>query len=156
MGLHVILQQFILLLAWIVSAVLLASFGYGFYSEMSVWLSAPFLVLVLLSLFVGGANVASFLQRPSGKESDGRKPRLLLAAIPLAFVAASLDCTGLSPYGCTGFCTFIKVIWIPLLAVVCGAWVWRDAPKTGEGRRRVCHSGLDDVACPYRAALFMF
>ena len=38
--------------------------------------------------------------------------------IPLGYLASSLDCSGLSPSGCTTFCTFIKTIWIPLLAIV--------------------------------------
>jgi hypothetical protein len=44
---------------------------------------------------------------------------MLLAAIPLGFIASSLDCTGLNVEGCSPFCTFIKVVWTPLIAVVC-------------------------------------
>ena len=44
---------------------------------------------------------------------------MLVAAIPLGFLASSLDCTGLSAQGCSPFCTFVKLVWIPLIAVVC-------------------------------------
>jgi hypothetical protein len=44
---------------------------------------------------------------------------MLVALIPLGFLASSLDCTGLSAQGCSPFCTFVKLIWIPLIAAVC-------------------------------------
>jgi hypothetical protein len=132
-GLHVIVQQFILSLAWIVSAFLLAGFAYGFYKEMSLWLSVPFLGLVIISLLVGGANVASFVRRPALKEGVVVHRWALLPAMPLAYFAASLDCTGLSALGCTPFCTFIKSVWVPLLAIICGLWLWRLAGRQGRG-----------------------
>jgi hypothetical protein len=133
-GLHAIVQQFILSLAWILSAVLLISFAYGFYAEMSPWLSAPFLVLVLFSLLVSGANVISFIRGGATKEKALARrwiQGMLMLAIPLAYLAASLDCTGLSPAGCTAFCTFIKSVWTPLLAFVSVIWLLISARKQG-------------------------
>jgi hypothetical protein len=135
-GHHAIVQQFILSLAWIVSAVLLVSFAYGFYAEMSPWLSATFLGLVLISLLVSGANIAYFIRGGTIKETIVARQWLrwpLMMAIPLAYLAASLDCTGLSPAGCTPFCTFIKSVWIPLLAIVCAAWIFFAVRKQGRG-----------------------
>jgi hypothetical protein len=42
--------------------------------------------------------------------------------VPLAFLASSLGCTGLAAAGCTPFCTFVKLVWIPLLACACLAF----------------------------------
>jgi hypothetical protein len=39
--------------------------------------------------------------------------------IPFGFLASSLDCMGLSLHGCSPFCTFVKLIWIPLIALIC-------------------------------------
>src|SRR5262249_8456876 len=41
----------------------------------------------------------------------------LLLAVPLGFLASALDCTGLSLSGCSGFCTFVKNVWIPIIAL---------------------------------------
>jgi hypothetical protein len=135
-GLHAIVQQFILSLAWILAAVLLLGFSSGFYAEMSPWLSAPFLGLVLISLLVSGANIAYFMRGGAIKESTVARQWLrwpLMLAIPLAYLAASLDCTGLSPVGCSAFCTFIKILWIPLLALVCLLWLLKPARAHGTG-----------------------
>jgi hypothetical protein len=84
-------------------------------------LAAPFWLLALVALGVGLSNL--FLMRPGHTASLSKRSRLLLlAAIPLAFFASSLDCTGLSLMGCSPYCTFIKTIWAPLIAIACGAY----------------------------------
>ena len=56
------------------------------------------------------------------------KPALLLAAIPLGFLASSLGCMGLSLLGCSPFCTFVKLAWIPLLSIVCAIYFFVGKP----------------------------
>jgi hypothetical protein len=59
-------------------------------------------------------------RKESVNETRSRPGKLLLLlAIPLAFIASSLDCSGLSLQGCTPFCSFIKMVWIPLIAAAC-------------------------------------
>ncbi|GEM_PF-1667943 len=41
---------------------------------------------------------------------------LLLAALPLAFLGDSLSCTGLRLRGCSPFCGWIKLVWVPVMA----------------------------------------
>jgi hypothetical protein len=123
-----------------VSAVLLISFSYGFYTEMSPWLTVPFLGLVVISLLVSGANVASFIRGDAIEETAVARRRLewmLMLAIPLAYLAASLDCTGLSLLGCTPFCTFIKSVWTPVLAIVCVLWLLRSVREQGRRTSRL-------------------
>jgi hypothetical protein len=116
------LQTWLLRLGLVISAVLLIRFAIDFSEGMKWWLAAPFCLLVIFALGVGAANVVS-------SSSEGmtapRPPRdakcvLLLAAIPLGFLASSLDCMGLSLRGCSPYCTFAKLVWIPLIAIVCG------------------------------------
>lgn len=116
------LQQWLLRAGLVVSAVLLIRFAIDFSEGMKCWLGAPFCLLVTLALGLGVANVfsATRTKRVSAHQSATRG--LLLAAIPLAFLASSLDCMGLSPRGCSPFCTFVKLVWIPLMAAVCGVY----------------------------------
>lgn len=111
----------ILLLVQLAAAtVLLGRFVWDFAHEFPV-LAVPFAALVAASLFLFGLNTlkpaSALVARPWRIAESG-----LLAAIPLGFLASSLDCTGLSASGCTPFCTAIKVVWIPALAVVAVAY----------------------------------
>ncbi|HKA16700.1 MAG TPA: hypothetical protein VKN18_00150 [Blastocatellia bacterium] len=122
-------QQWLLRLGWVISAVLMIRFAIDFAARMSWWLVIPFCVLVIASLGLSLASILSF-KREEGSSvalrSTGAKGniawRLLLAAIPISLFASSLDCTGLSPYGCSPFCTFVKLVWIPVIAGLCVAY----------------------------------
>src|SRR6185369_6326092 len=113
------LQRWLLRIGLIISAILLIRFAIDFSIEMNWWLAAPFWLLVIAALAVSAINV--FDPRAPDRAADsGVKARaLLLAVIPLGFLASSLDCTGLSLQGCSPFCTFIKLVWIPLIAAIC-------------------------------------
>lgn len=113
------LQRWLLRIGVIISAILLIRFAIDFSIEMTWWLAAPFWLLVIAALAVSAINV--FAQRKFEPLSnlDSKAGSLLLTLIPLGFFASSLDCTGLSLQGCSTFCTFIKLIWIPLIALVC-------------------------------------
>jgi hypothetical protein len=116
------LQQWLLRLGVVISAVLLIRFAIDFSQGMKWWLAAPFCVLVIVALGVGVANVFSTARServPTHRPLCDAKRPLLLAAIPLAFLASSLGCMGLSLQGCSPFCTFVKLVWIPLLAIAC-------------------------------------
>src|SRR5262245_40212958 len=102
---------------------------------MRWWLVLPFCVLVIASLGLGLANLLSVKRKERsavGLPSNGAKASigwgLLLAAIPVSFLTSSLDCTGLSPYGCSPFCTFIKLLWISVVACLCSAYFWFGKP----------------------------
>src|SRR5205807_7134318 len=100
-------------------SVLLIRFAIDFSAKMKWWLAAPFCLLVAAALLVGLANVFGTPVARSARVPLRFRATILLAAIPLGFIASSLDCTGLSVEGCSPFCTFIKVVWTPLLAVAC-------------------------------------
>jgi hypothetical protein len=118
------LQQWLLRVGLAISAVLLIRFAIDFSERMTWWLAAPFCLLVFVTLAVGVANV--FGARSESVSADrplrDAKRALLLAAIPLGFLASSLDCMGLSLQGCSPFCTFVKLAWIPLLGIVCAIY----------------------------------
>lgn len=115
-------QRWMLRAGLIISAVLLIRFAMDFGERMSWWLAAQFWLLVIAALGVSALNVFGAATTDGAAESDLKARTLLLAAIPLGFFASSLDCTGLSAQGCSPFCTFIKLMWIPLIAVVCLAY----------------------------------
>ena len=92
-------------------------FAVDFSAEMNLFLAAPFCLLAAGSLFVGGANIFHARKPPLALPKALRAA--LLTVIPLGFLASSLGCTGLSLKGCSSFCTFIKLLWIPLVCVVC-------------------------------------
>ena len=124
-----IIQQFFLWAAGILAALLLTRFALDFSREMNAPLAAAFWALVLATLGVCMANLLSGRGKnlPDGLSNKVRAA--LLAAIPLGFIASSLDCTGLSLSGCTPFCTFIKIMWIPLMAILCAAvYFWPLGP----------------------------
>jgi len=89
---------------------------------MTWWLAAPFWVLVIVALGVGIANVLSVARSERMRADPDAKRALLLAAIPLGLLASSLDCMGLTLQGCSPFCTFVKLVWIPLIAVCCALY----------------------------------
>jgi hypothetical protein len=112
--------QLVLLRAGLmISAVLLIRFAVDFDEQMSWWLAAPFWLLVIVTLAVGTLNSFGGGLATSGTSSNTVARILLVGAIPLGFFASSLDCTGLSVHGCSPFCTFVKVFWIPLIAIAC-------------------------------------
>jgi hypothetical protein len=89
---------------------------------MSWWLVAPLWVLVIAALLAGAFNVFA-ARYVSSCDARSNARRLLVAAIPLGFLVSSLDCTGLSVHGCSPFCTFVKLAWIPLIASACIVYV---------------------------------
>jgi hypothetical protein len=125
------LQQWLLRIGLILSAVLLIRFAIDFSQRMRWWLAAPFCLLVFGALVVATHNVFGSVTPQLSKETRLRRfeRELLLAAIPLSFFASSLGCSGLSAAGCTPFCTFTKLIWIPLIALACGIYLL--APSQG-------------------------
>lgn len=94
---------------------LLVRFAVDF-SSQGFLLAAAFWALVAISMAAAAANIF----RAGAAAESGPSRALLLAAIPMAFLASSLDCTGLELSGCTRFCTFIKVVWVPIIAAACG------------------------------------
>jgi len=124
-------QRLLLWTAWIIAAILLGRFAIDFIHEMPALLAIPFVLLVGVTLGVAAINInAAGNPEPTGRERK-RKARLatalLLLSVPLGFIASSLDCTGLSLSGCTAFCTFIKMIWIPGIALGCVAYAIRPS-----------------------------
>jgi hypothetical protein len=114
------LQRLLFWTAWSTAALLLGRFVIDFIKEMPALLAAPFVLLVVVALGVAAILIIA------GENSEPTRQRtqsarlaitLLLLSVPLGFLASSLDCTGLSLSGCTPFCSFIKVIWIPVLAL---------------------------------------
>lgn len=123
------LQRLLLVAAWTVAAVLLGRFSIDFVKEMPALLAAPFVLLVGVALAVAALNLVAVNRRlPQSREyasASRLATALLLLSVPLGFLASSLDCTGLSLQGCTPFCTFIKLVWIPAMAVACVIyWRW--------------------------------
>jgi hypothetical protein len=119
------LQQWLLRLGLVISAVLLIRFAIDFSEGMKWWLAAPFCLLVIVALGVGVANVFSVVKSENvttHRPLRDAKGVLLLAAIPLGFLASSLGCMGLSLQGCSPFCTFVKLVWTPLIAAVCAGY----------------------------------
>lgn len=122
------LQQWLLRAGLVVSAALLIRFAIDFCERMVWWLAVPFTLLIGATLLIAARNV--FDDSMIRKELPPYQPAaaLLLAAIPLGFLASSLDCSGLELEGCSSFCTFVKLVWIPLIAVCCIAYLftrWR-------------------------------
>lgn len=112
-------QRWMLRAGLVVSAVLLIRFAIDFGVRMSWLLAAPFWLLVIAALGVSAINTLGAAPTDGTADSDSKRRMLLLATIPLGFFASSLDCTGLSLQGCSSFCTFIKLVLIPLIAAVC-------------------------------------
>lgn len=105
---------------------LLIRFAIDFSQGMKWWLALPFCALVFVTLGVGASNVFGAVTRD---KADSRKPPrdlkqvFLLIAIPVGFLASSLDCTGLTLQGCSPFCSFVKLAWIPIILGVSAVYV---------------------------------
>ncbi|MEW6130241.1 MAG: hypothetical protein AB1757_24615 [Acidobacteriota bacterium] len=112
------IQQFWLWLSLTLAAILLTRFAIDFTNEMPLLLAIPFDGLVLATLAIAFWNIIRFNSSQPLSSVNSLTGNFLLAAIPLGFWASSLDCSGLSLSGCTPFCTFIKIGWIPLMAAV--------------------------------------
>jgi hypothetical protein len=131
-------QQWLLRIGWLIAAVLMIRFALDFSVGMSWWLALPFCVLVLASLGLGFVNLLELKGRGRApkdlrpKRTKGTKGSVgwvvLLAAVPISFLTSSLDCTGLSLYGCSPLCTFIKLVWIPVIAGLCATYFWIGKP----------------------------
>ena len=115
----------ILCIGLLVASVLLARFAIDFSYVMVPLLAVPFWALVLAALSLISINL--FLSRTGKRinEPTGRNQAVLLVAIPLGFLASTPDCMGLTLEGCTAYCTFVKLGWIPLMTLVCAAYLIR-------------------------------
>ena len=120
------LQPWLLRVGLVISAVLLIRFAIDFSQGMKWWLAGPFWLLVSVALGVGIGNVLSTATSEKATDRRTKARALLLAAIPLGFLASSLDCMGLSLQGCSSYCTFVKLAWILLLAAVCVLYFFTD------------------------------
>src|SRR5262245_57871264 len=124
-------QRLLAIAAWLVCGLLLLRFAVDFDAQGPI-LAVPFWGLVALAVGVMGVNAFSAPKPPDcdkDKAGNRRMRALLLSFIPLAFLASSLECTGLSLHGCSPFCTFIKLGWIPLITAACLLY-----HITGDGR----------------------
>ncbi|HWX42870.1 MAG TPA: hypothetical protein VN345_17110 [Blastocatellia bacterium] len=124
------IQRLLLVVGLGLAALLLGKFAIDFLAQ-DLLLGAPFVVLVLATLITGATNLfkrSSPADDVSGEDvalkttpkltwRTAAAPILLVAAIPLGFLTSSLDCTGLSLSGCSHFCTFVKDIWVPMIAL---------------------------------------
>jgi hypothetical protein len=117
------LQRVLLYIAVGVAAFLLLGFALDFTALMPWLMVVPFWLLVIAALAVALSNISRNRSRNALPKSARA---LLLAMIPLGFAASSLDCTGLSLNGCTPFCTFVKTIWIPAIAVLCATYFFKS------------------------------
>lgn len=122
MGASFRLQHSLLVAGAIIAAILLARFAIDFGAGTNVALAGAFWLLVACALSVAVANLAGSRKTTTEQPLSRASQAALLAAIPLAFMASSLDCTGLELMGCSSYCTFIKLAWIPLIAFACAAY----------------------------------
>ncbi|HET8675964.1 MAG TPA: hypothetical protein VFO63_09275 [Blastocatellia bacterium] len=102
---------------------MLIRFAIDFSHEMAPLLAVLFWALVLAALSIASINL--FLCK-KGERIDNptiRGQAVLMVAIPLGFLASTLDCMGLTLGGCTSFCTFVKLGWIPLMTLACSAYL---------------------------------
>lgn len=120
------LQRLLLYVAWAMAAFLLSRFAIDFTIEMNRLMAVPFWLLVIAALAVAFSNIIAANEKRARGSLPKRARALLLAFIPLGFIASSLDCTGLSLSGCTPFCTFIKTVWVPAMAIMCAAYFFKQ------------------------------
>lgn len=114
------LRRIVFALAWIVAAALLLRFAYDF--TAAFWpaggarsaLVPAFWALLAATLAVSAATILG--ARSGEPESSSLAGTLLRASVPAAFLASSLDCTGLSLEGCSATCTALRWLGVPLLA----------------------------------------
>ncbi len=126
------IQRALLAVAFLVATILLIRFTIDFFIEMPLLLAIPFSILVAASLSIAAMNLPVLIKDNSaaafsttGSKLSNTSKVLLLASIPLGFLASTLDCSGFAPQGCTPFCTFIKLVWIPLIAVACAVYFFK-------------------------------
>ena len=117
------LQCFILWLGLLTASVLLMRFALDFSDEMSPLLAAPFWALVLAALSLAAINLFLSSNEKRVDDPPGRMQAILLGTIPLGFLASTLDCMGLTLEGCTSYCTFVKLGWIPLMTLACALYL---------------------------------
>jgi hypothetical protein len=113
------IQRALLGIAFLVSSILLTRFTIDFFLEMPLLLAIPFSILAGAALCIAALNLLELVKGTGVVTFSGTSKALLLAAIPLGFLASTLDCSGFARQGCTPFCTFIKLFWIPLIGVAC-------------------------------------
>ncbi|HLG15914.1 MAG TPA: hypothetical protein VJH03_15620 [Blastocatellia bacterium] len=121
MAWHNRLQQLMSGTGVLVVALLLARFALDFSASVAWWLAVPFWLLAAAAISASVVNLLAAVRGESARPASQKTRGLLLAAIPVAMFAASLDCSGLALSGCSRFCSFIKLVWIPLIAVGCAA-----------------------------------
>lgn len=90
------------------------------FSHLSGLIVLPLALLIGVAVLVSASNV--FAKSKTRSKLERRECLLLTAAVPLGFLASSLDCTGLSFGGCTTYCTIVKTLIVPLLAVLSFAY----------------------------------
>jgi hypothetical protein len=101
----------------LIAAALLIKFAIDFLVQPAL-LAVPFLFVVSGSIGVLAYNVFSAKTEDIGPGRTQRIPRgALLVLVPAGFFASSLGCTGLEPFGCSPFCTFVKLVWVPALGI---------------------------------------
>jgi hypothetical protein len=115
----------LLVVGLVLAFLLLTRFTIDFYLEMPLWLAVPFSLLVVAAVLMAALHLGTWGR--TGAVVDPAKPSraLLLATIPLGFLASTLDCSGLAPNGCTPLCTLIKLGLIPALALLCALYFFR-------------------------------
>lgn len=96
------------------AAALLLKFAWDF-SGGPPALALPLWLLVITAVGALALNTAAVWKGGLIGRPGGRLVPALMLSIPLGFLASSLDCTGLAARGCTPFCTFVKVAWVPLM-----------------------------------------
>jgi len=95
----------------------LIRFAIDLSAQMPLVISIPFWLLVTASLIVIACHIVFWNREGDNEPASKAGTGFFLASIPVAFWVSSLDCTGLSISGCSPFCTFIKLVWIPLIAL---------------------------------------
>jgi hypothetical protein len=128
------IQRVLLAAGVLVAAALLLRFTIDFFIEMPWLLAIPFAVLVVAALLIVALNVLAIGKGASGnavaaaQSQPSRAAKVwLLASIPLGFLASTLGCSGLALQGCSPFCSYIKLLGIPLLAIVCAVYYFKPS-----------------------------
>ncbi|HKS40094.1 MAG TPA: hypothetical protein VJX74_05730 [Blastocatellia bacterium] len=120
------LQRLLLYVAMAIATFLLSRFAIDFTVEMNWLMAVGFWLLVIAALAVAISNIVAASEKKSRDSLPKSVQALFLAMIPLGFIASSLDCTGLSLSGCTPFCTFIKTVWVPAMAILCATYFFKE------------------------------
>lgn len=122
------IDRLLLSLGLLVASFLLIRFAIDLSAQMPLLISAPFWILVISSLVVLALNALTEEKRLDSSSANKARLGFFLAAVPVAFFVSSLDCAGLSLSGCSPFCTFIKLVWIPLMALAGAAYFFTRKP----------------------------